>query len=351
MAAAAVLSGSFGATLGQGTDGSGRMSTAPVIAQQVVDVPVGSVAFIVTEQTIDADGFTISGTGPSFLVGTEGAALVKAEAGESVVLLGSQEATALAADRTYQVEPLGDASLLGIELRWNAPDSASTVSGPFSDIAGLRDMELRRAEIGQQNQMIIDSESGAGLLVVLEGTVLVEDPFGASALVAAGNAIELDESTPVTGIDPESVVLAVTLGEELTNGSGNADEGDAAPNLDDVGSGGSAGNSQPGSSGPAVQVDTDGDGLYDDEEGAFGSDPNNIDSDQDGLSDGDEVHTYGSSPTSMDTDGDMLPDYNEVMQQGTDPANSDTDGDGLSDQTSSVMQAPTPRSTTRTAMD
>ena len=36
MAAAAVLSGSFGATLGQGTDGSGRMSTAPVIAQQVV---------------------------------------------------------------------------------------------------------------------------------------------------------------------------------------------------------------------------------------------------------------------------------------------------------------------------
>ena len=284
-----------------------------------------------TEQTIDADGFTISGTGPSFLVGTEGAALVKAEAGESVVGLGSHEATALAADRTYQVEPLGDASLLGIELRWNAPDSASTVSGPFSDIAGLRDMELRRAEIGQQNQMIIDSESGAGLLVVLEGTVLVEDPFGASALVAAGNAIELDDSTPVTGIDPESVVLAVTLGEELTNGSGNADEGDAAPNLDDAGSGGSAGNSQPGSSGPAVQAHTDGDGLYDDEEGALGSDPNNIDSDQDGLSDGDEVHTDGSSPTSMDTDGDMLPDYNEVMQQGTDPASSDTDGDGLSD--------------------
>ncbi len=334
LAAAAVLGGSFEAAMGQEVGGAARMTAAPVIAQQVVEVPIGSVAFVVTEQTVDADGLTIPAAGPSFLVGTEGSALVKSEAGENVVLLGAHEATALAANRGYQVEPLGDASLLGIELYSSTPDTSSFTSAPFSDLGGLRDMELHRAELEAQDTLLIESEAGAGVLVVLEGTVMVEDTMGSAALVAAGDAIELDESTPVTGLDPDSVILAVTLGEEIPDAPGAT--GDEAPILgsDDSGNstgGGSNGGGQPSDSVPVVLVDTDGDGLYDHEEAALGSDPSNVDTDQDGLTDGDEVHVYGSSPTSSDTDGDMLPDFNEVMQHGTDPANPDTDGDGLSD--------------------
>lgn len=82
-----------------------------------------------------------------------------------------------------------------------------------------------------------------------------------------------------------------------------------------------------------LSADSDGDGLSDSEEIENGTDPNNADTDGDGLSDGDEVNTYGTDPTNVDSDGDGLSDYDEVITYNTDPndANGDADGDGLSD--------------------
>lgn len=78
--------------------------------------------------------------------------------------------------------------------------------------------------------------------------------------------------------------------------------------------------------------DTDGDGLTDGEElKLYQSDPLREDSDGDGLKDGEEVHTYGSNPNSRDSDGDGLSDPDEIFIHHTDPAKADTDGDGLSD--------------------
>lgn len=111
--------------------------------------------------------------------------------------------------------------------------------------------------------------------------------------------------------------------------------------------------------------DSDGDGLIDSLEETFGTDPHSTDSDGDGLSDylelnwlnynpldkdsdgngifdGDEdfdkdgltnleeVH-YGTDPFLMDTDNDQLSDYEEIMVYHTDPLNPDTDGDGVID--------------------
>ena len=64
-------------------------------------------------------------------------------------------------------------------------------------------------------------------------------------------------------------------------------------------------------------VDSDGDGLTDEEEVTLGTDPNNADTDGDSLTDGTEV-TLGTDPTLSDTDGDGFIDSEEV-EEGTSP--------------------------------
>ncbi|MCP3998760.1 MAG: hypothetical protein GY722_27365 [bacterium] len=81
---------------------------------------------------------------------------------------------------------------------------------------------------------------------------------------------------------------------------------------------------------PDPDEDWDLDGLNDAEEIAMGTDPFRADTDQDGLSDGDEVNIHRTDPTNADTDQDGLTDTEEVAL-GTDPTNADTDQDGIAD--------------------
>ena len=71
---------------------------------------------------------------------------------------------------------------------------------------------------------------------------------------------------------------------------------------------------------PAIVNDNDGDGLTDSEEAQFGTDPNNPDTDLDGLTDGDELHNLSLNPLNSDTDEDNLPDGAEVNIYRTNPA-------------------------------
>lgn len=103
-----------------------------------------------------------------------------------------------------------------------------------------------------------------------------------------------------------------------------------------------------------VDVDFDGDGADDSTEAANGTNPNDRDSDHDGLEDGPELAVYHSNPMDsdsdndglfdgaevnlyhtdpllFDSDGDGLGDYAEVATYGTDPSRADSDGDGLTD--------------------
>jgi hypothetical protein len=87
---------------------------------------------------------------------------------------------------------------------------------------------------------------------------------------------------------------------------------------------------------PAVEPisstgDTDGDGLSDVDEAAYGSDPLNQDYDADGILDGQEVYVHGTDPLNNDSDGDGLLDGEEVNQYGSAPLSTDADGDGLGD--------------------
>jgi outer membrane protein OmpA-like peptidoglycan-associated protein len=77
--------------------------------------------------------------------------------------------------------------------------------------------------------------------------------------------------------------------------------------------------------------DSDHDGLMNDEEESLGTDPENPDTDGDGLNDGQEVNTTKTNPLKADTDSDGLKDGEEVNNYKTDPNKADTDGDGLND--------------------
>lgn len=76
--------------------------------------------------------------------------------------------------------------------------------------------------------------------------------------------------------------------------------------------------------------DTDGDGLFDDDEAALGTDPLVPDTDGDGLLDFEEVDTYHTDPLDYDTDDDGAIDGIEAVI-GSDPHVTDSDGDGLLD--------------------
>lgn len=65
-------------------------------------------------------------------------------------------------------------------------------------------------------------------------------------------------------------------------------------------------------------VDKDLDGLTDEAEKKLGTNPNNPDTDGDGLLDGDEVKYYKTNPLKADTDGDGYKDGYEV-RRGYDP--------------------------------
>ncbi len=81
--------------------------------------------------------------------------------------------------------------------------------------------------------------------------------------------------------------------------------------------------------GDLCDEDRDGDGIPNEEEDAIGSNPNNPDSDNDGIPDGDELGKDRGYPE--DTDGDGIPDV----------VDKDSDGDGISDREEAGKTDPT----------
>ncbi len=78
---------------------------------------------------------------------------------------------------------------------------------------------------------------------------------------------------------------------------------------------------------PEVILDDDSDGLSNAEETGLGSDPRLADTDDDGLSDKDEVRIHRTSPVNPDTDNDGLYDKVEIFTHQTNALDPDTDND------------------------
>jgi hypothetical protein len=118
-------------------------------------------------------------------------------------------------------------------------------------------------------------------------------------------------------------VIFISCVDPLAGDSSEDPDADTFTNLEEYGN-----NTDPCT--PGI-VDSDGDGLTDDEEIALGTDPGNPDTDGDGLNDGDEVNTHGTDPLDTDTDGDGINDNDEINVYGTIATSWDTDGDYIPD--------------------
>jgi len=118
---------------------------------------------------------------------------------------------------------------------------------------------------------------------------------------------DADPSTKTNPRDPDTDKGGVADGIEDTNHNGRVDAGETDP------------------LNPADDYrDTDGDGIPDTVENATGTNPNSDDSDNDGI-----------------TDGNEDPNHNGVVDPGeTDPRKGDTDGDGIQDGTEIGLTEP-----------
>ena len=81
----------------------------------------------------------------------------------------------------------------------------------------------------------------------------------------------------------------------------------------------------------ATATDLDADNYLDAAELEIGLDPNNPDTDGDGVADGDEATIYGTDAFTLDSDGDGLSDGQELFATSSDPLVWDTNGNGVSD--------------------
>ena len=79
-----------------------------------------------------------------------------------------------------------------------------------------------------------------------------------------------------------------------------------------------------------AEFDLDEDGLLNREEINLGTNPLNTDTDEDTLTDYDEVNVYGTNPAKADTDEDSINDGDEIVLT-LNPNKTDSDGDGVLD--------------------
>jgi len=123
------------------------------------------------------------------------------------------------------------------------------------------------------------------------------------------------EPAPGTELAPEAVAAPVESTEPVAADTTDTAAADTAPAETTV----------------ASETDLDADNYPDAAELEVGLDPNNPDTDGDGVADGDEANIYLTDPFTADSDGDGLSDGDELFAISTDPLVWDTNGNGVSD--------------------
>lgn len=143
----------------------------------------------------------------------------------------------------------------------------------------------------KNNKTVIFGLLFGGLIIIIGGGYLGLK-FMANKNAAPAQESAAQESVQTPAITPEVVapeVVPPAVNQEINNQAGQAVQPVITP-----------------------PVDSDLDGLTDEEEATLGTSSDNPDTDGDGLTDREEARVYGTDPLKADTDGDGYADGQEV---------------------------------------
>lgn len=314
---------------------------ASVIAHGVVPIPDGQTRWRVLTQTATAGNDALYVTSQAFVLANGNPLLVTDLATQSRDRLASGEAMLARSGQTLRIEPFGaPQEYYLIELIPDGtalPSPALFVSDAFIADGTDRDISLVRDVLGENEEGTLPGGAVGTLMLVLNGSLVVTASDGAPRTMQAGEARVFTGALDLTAKSANTTYVAAYVGALLPPPASPV----ATPLPTKMPATPAPSTPVPATPTPSTPVaspvatpdpeaDDDGDGLTNAEEAALGTDPNNPDTDDDGISDGDEVNVYGTDPLNLDSDGDILYDGGELVY-GTGLLNPDTDGDGLLD--------------------
>jgi hypothetical protein len=275
--------------------GPGGTMTIPAGAVPTLVLVLDGVAEVASE-TGDVfslgEGEAVSLTGPVVVTATENGATVTATyTGPAVPRLEQSVATPVPGRRV--IESPGTPTP---EVAEALPAATRTASQTPSDDADDDEDGLTNAaedEAGTDPNLADTDEDG-----LTDGEEIAE--IGTSQLSADTDSDGvLDGDEVAQGTDPLDGIAAAPAEETPATEEGAAEEPTPASAL-------------------AAPGDSDGDGLEDAIEVELGTDPADTDTDDDGLTDGDEYYVHQTGTRNPDTDGDGVVDGEETAN-GTDP--------------------------------
>ena len=168
---------------------------------------------------------------------------------------------------------------------------------------------------GAEKRSVADSviKTGPSPLIYIVVGAIVFGAFGGGGyywwLMQSGEVPMIDDTPAVVDQNGDTTSNGQTIPEPIPGEPEPIDPGVADPDEPGPESDATDPVNDPE---PDTFMDTDGDGLTDEEEMDLGTDPKSADTDNDGLTDFDEVRIYQTDPTMPDTDGDGFLDGQEV---------------------------------------
>ncbi len=234
------------------------------------------------------------------------------------------------------VAPDGSYRLEGLPV--GRPLRLSVLAGPFERTAdpvtlaappvagGAVPLDLGGSSGGIPLRRGLELIGPGGSRYILRGTTGLRSTLSPVLRSSEGTAQQLEPDEPglrlrstdagVVQVSPAAEALTIGPGRAWVVAEADGEEAACAVEVD-------------------LALDSDRDGLPDSYEAGHGLDFTNsadgaLDRDGDGLTELDEF-LLGTNPQNLDTDSDGLDDRAEARQRGTDPLRPDTDGDGAGD--------------------
>ncbi len=315
-----------------------KSGSAQVVAQGVVAVTDGDLRWQVSERTapppanaspLTSDpGFLITRTGVILVEDVETGEQQRLPSGEAMVARPATEQirVALGADAaTYYEVALVDVS---------APESDDGTllfqGEAFAGPGARHDLDLLQDALGPGATLAIPGGVLPTLAIVLTGAADVTTEAGDVISLGAGESVALNGPLVITAAENGAEISAVYTGPAVPRlaqaaatpaagvrviESGSDTEADAiATPVPSEATEEPTQNTQTS----GADLDDDEDGLNAAQEAELNTDPELADTDEDGLTDGQEALEIGTAPLAPDTDGDGVLDGDEVAQ-GTNP--------------------------------